>query len=236
MHTVRIGKLHVGRVPRVVGVLASAQALRRAGAGREYDMAEVRFDQFDIEPEPCALQCRRIEAAGTPVLLTIRSTAEGGSWSGHEVERRDLYRRFLRSVSAIDVEIRSGNLRDMAGSATEMGRIVIGSFHDLRRTPDLRTLQRTVRSARAQGAHIVKVATLVRRRQDVITLFELLRMADSGPVCAIGMGPLGVYSRIALPCAGSCLAYGFVDRQVAPGQASCAYLCERLAEYGMRKT
>jgi 3-dehydroquinate dehydratase type I len=130
-------------------------------------------------------------------------------------------------VSAVDIEARSPIFRAVAAAARRGRRLVIGSFHDFKRTPRAAVLGRIVRRARAGGADVVKIATFIRRASDVAVLEGLLRKSR-GPLCAIGMGPRGVRSRVSLACAGSCLVYGYVDRPAAPGQMSCRELGRRL--------
>ena len=44
------------------------------------------------------------------------------------------------------------------------------------------------------------------------------------------MGVLGKISRLLLPCAGSLLNYGYLDRPQVPGQWEATLLKERIAE------
>ena len=56
-----------------------------------------------------------------------------------------------------------------------------------------------------------------------------------GAICVMGMGEAGAISRVALPCAGSCLVYGSLDHATAPGQLSCRELSRELVRWGARK-
>ena len=61
-------------------------------------------------------------------------------------------------------------------------------------------------------------------------LAGLLSRFPHVPLALLGMGSQGPASRVRLPCAGSCLTYGFLDAAVAPGQVAAPELRDRLAE------
>ena len=111
---------------------------------------------------------------------------------------------------------------------------VIGSFHDFGATPDAARLAAVEVRGRAQGADVVKIAAMVKDARDLARLFALPAQAR-GPICVLGMGDRGGVSRVALPCAGSCLAYGSLGKATAPGQWSCRNLAKELARWGVRK-
>lgn len=221
--------------PLIVGSIVSAASLRREARkrGREYDIAEIRLDLIgdDALVAPAA---RAMQRTGTPVLLTIRSRREGGGWKGSEAARLALYEKHLGDVALIDVETRSAIFRKLCARAHDAGCMVIGSFHDFKRTPPAAGLAAIARAARAGGADIVKIATHVARGEDVATLFGLLKTRRGKPMCVIGMGALGAPTRASLPCAGSCLTYGSLGKAAAPGQMSCRALAKRLVQCGCR--
>ena len=233
LHRRNLGGIKLGAVPRVVASVTSAADLRRisSGGARPFDFVEARLDRVGAGTGDLLAQFRRIERSGAPVILTIRSAREGGAWRGSEKDRAALYALGLPSVSAVDVEVRGGTLPSLAVDAHDLGRLVIASAHDFRGTPPLRDLRQLVAKARRHGADVVKIATWVRRAPDAITLFELLREAEAGPLCVIGMGPLGRHTPIGLACAGSCLAYGSFGRAAAPGQLPCGELAALLRRF-----
>ena len=235
MKKIRIGPLGIGSTPRIVGSVVSNRVFARlAGlAQHEFDIAEIRLDLVGLVPG-WVETCSSIEAAGMPVLLTVRSDQEGGRWEGAEKDRVAVYEESLGVVSAIDMEVRSRSFSRTAGAAHRAKCTVVGSFHDFEKTPDKRVLRRVINEGRRKGADIVKIAAMINGREDIITLYELLRDTAGGPLCVIGMGPTAAHTRIGLPCAGSCLTYGYIDRSAAPGQLSCKVLAERLRESGGR--
>lgn len=223
MKTCRMGQLEIGRVPRVVGTVSSLAALRKAAASRArpYDILEVRLDLIGPSTRGWQALCRKAQRAGLPVLLTIRSAWEGGGWEGRDRERAAIYEKALPYVSAVDLEMASQELWPIARKARKAGKTVIASFHDFRGTCPAAKLRGIARHARDMRAHVVKIATYIRDPADAIELFGLLRETSDGPLCVIGMGPLGLHTRVSLACAGSALTYGFIDRSAAPGQLPC---------------
>jgi 3-dehydroquinate dehydratase I len=198
------------------------------------DMLEVRLDLTGQCKGKWVGLCSAIQAQGMPVLLTIRDESQGGQWHGREAERLALYLAGLKSVAAVDVEIGAHALEILAQQAPRCGVMVVGSFHDFSGTPDIIRLRAVEYRGRRMGADVVKIATLVSNPQHLIRLFALPACAK-GPICVLGMGELGAISRVALPCVGSCLAYGSLGKKTAPGQLSCRELAKELARWGVRK-
>ncbi|HBA86190.1 MAG TPA: hypothetical protein DCZ95_19080 [Verrucomicrobia bacterium] len=223
MKKVCMGQVEIGMKPRIIGCVTSVRTAQRIQKRKDlpFDVAEFRADLMGMDKLGDGTLCCEVEKSGRPVLLTVRSKREGGAWAGTGRELIDFYRRLLPQVSAIDAEIRSKTFSDVVQAARGLGKTAVASFHDFERTPSLSRLKEMVKEGRKGGAHIVKVAAMIRKPSDAITLYELLREASAGPLCVIGMGPAGLATRIGLPCAGSCLAYGFIDAIAAPGQLSC---------------
>ena len=225
----------LGKTPLVVGCVASAALLRRCArqAPADCDWVEVRLDLTGpcggAWPELCAAVARR----GRPVLLTIRSAHEGGRWHGRAAERTALYLRGLEVAAAVDVEIESPAFGLVAEAARRRGVALVGSFHDFRGTPGAERLAAIEARGRALGADVVKIAAQVRNAADLARLFALPALAK-GPICVLGMGSKGAISRVALPAAGSCLAYGALAGATAPGQLRCRDLAKELARWGGR--
>jgi 3-dehydroquinate dehydratase I len=229
-------KTRFGQTPLIVGCVESEALLRRCAKKlpSDCDMLEVRLDLTGLCGGRWMELCAAIEAEGMPVLLTVRDESEGGAWRGREAERLALYLTGLKSVSAVDLEIGARALELLAQTAHRRGVKVVGSFHDFTGTPDLMRLNAVETRGRRMGVDVVKIATMVKTPKDLARLFALPANAK-GPICVMGMGEPGVVSRIALPCAGSCLAYGFLEKSTASGQLSCRELAKELARWGGRK-
>jgi 3-dehydroquinate dehydratase-1 len=220
--------------PYLVGVVANAQAVARFAAAPErlVDVLEVRCDLFEGPFDARALErlapaLAGIEAAGTPVLVTLRLASQGGEWTQPDEARLPLYQTAVETVSWVDVEGASAIARDVVAAAHARGRRAILSHHDFQTTPPLAELDRVVTDALAAGADIAKVATLVATNLDRDALFELLAR-HAGRACVIGMGERSSELRTELPARGSRLAYAYVDAPTAPGQLSVLEMDARL--------
>ncbi|MGD9782749.1 MAG: type I 3-dehydroquinate dehydratase [Kiritimatiellia bacterium] len=229
-------KTRFGKSPLIVGCIGSEAQLRRCAKRLplDCDLLEVRLDLTGLCGGHWINHCVAIQRLGMPVLLTLRSDREGGEWKGREAERVALYLAGLKSVSAVDMEIGAHALESLAHTAHRYGVKVVGSFHDFAGTPDLACLQTVETRARRMGVDVVKIATLVKTPADLARLYAVPVQAK-GPICVLGMGRLGSVSRVALPCAGSCLAYGALGRETAPGQLTCRQLAKELGRWGARK-
>ncbi len=228
--SVNFGGLPCGRIPLVVGVVSAERTLDRLGEQhpRSFDAVELRVDFFESGSNQWLISAQKLEAAGIPVLLTIRHRREGGRWSGPEEARIALYLKALPHVSAVDVEIYSEAMPIVARAAAESGKVVVGSFHDFDRTPVEAELSAVVHEGIRAGASIVKIATFIHSDAEAARLKDLLVRFPRQRLALLGMGPLGMETRVSFPMAGSCLTYGFLDESTAPGQLSAAKLRERL--------
>ncbi len=213
----------------VVGVASRIETLSRMSELRSVcDWVEVRADLMGAEADAW-LRAHAPSSDLPPILLTIRSAREGGKWGGSEEERIQRYADLLPYVFAVDVELESEAFSEVAARARAAHRTVVGSFHDFHSTPDLDRLRALIARGERAGADIVKLAVWTASEEEVQRLANLLRHPPAEvPLALMGMGPMGVASRLQLAAAGSVLVYGFLDSESAPGQLSSAELVERL--------
>ncbi|MCZ7592384.1 MAG: type I 3-dehydroquinate dehydratase [Kiritimatiellae bacterium] len=223
--TVHLGFVKIGPAPSVVGVASRMATLNDiASTVPACDVVEVRRDI--IGPE--AARWLRATSAHPPILLTVRAEKEGGKWTDSESVRAAEYIALLPYVDAVDVELESDAFPVVTAEAKKMKRTVVGSFHDFKVTPDESRLHELIERGASAGADIVKIAAWTETEADVERLEALLNIHASAPLAVMGMGPLGVASRLRLAASGSCLVYGFLDEESAPGQLSAAELMRRL--------
>jgi 3-dehydroquinate dehydratase-1 len=234
----------LARGPLLVGVADRPAAVERYAAldpaARVADVVEARLDLFDAPTlDGCAEACARLEAAGTPVLVTLRTAAQGGRFVGGEADRLARFRAALAVASWADVEDDAPIAAEVAAlaGARPAGQIVV-SHHDFALTPPLEALLGIVDRCRIVAGAIAKLATAVRTEADRDALRAVLaRRPDR--TCVIGMEP-GEGLRIELPARGSLLAYGYLDQPTAPGQLSATDTHARLAAgspaYAARKS
>ena len=227
----RAGDLEVtiGKAPRVVGTLSTLGGkfplARRKPA---CDVVEVRLDKTGRPPDWLA-QCQEIQTRGWPVLLTLRLKSEGGQWSGSDARRFPIFEEGLRALSGVDIEWRSRIVYPVAILAKRLRKICVISYHDFKKTPPADELESLILEAQ-QLASIVKVSTRLNNAEDEKTMRWLQTRRWKRPLCLIGMGPAWTHTRLSFPQAGSCLAYGYLDKPVAPGQISAADMTRLLRE------
>lgn len=214
----------IGQEPRVVAVLTSLTAAGRFAnlETKPCHVAEIRLDHIGPDANWLPL-CRTIQQSGTPVILTLRASYEGGKWNGTEEERFKILERALPEVAVVDVELRSG----LAQKLRAGGPQVIASYHNFSSTPKLDELRRTAEMA-FQAGDVAKISTMVNSAEDIRTLEQLLSQNTPSPICVIGMGELGMRTRTEFPRRGSCLTYGYFEDSAAPGQLPAATLMELL--------
>ena len=210
MKTVKIRGVEIGAgIPKIcvpiVGtakkeILEQAAALRTVPA----DMAEWRIDWFenvyDFEALSDVLKELRAVLGDLPLLMTFRTSGEGGEKAIAPEAYAELNIRAARTglIDLVDVELFTGGGIDPedVGRASENGpgqaytaqsagngivrRIireahaanvfVVASSHDFDKTPDKEELIKRLRLMQELDADILKIAVMPRCRKDVLTL------------------------------------------------------------------
>ena len=243
--------------------LAQARTQARSAVDAGADVLELRVDLLEeagalAAPDPLdaaaaaaqVLECLRrlgeaIAAdgadAGAPVLLTCRTTAEGGRAQLDDAFYGALLRSVLDGLAdwaperrpvAIDVEVQRGCLPQVCTQARGLGIDVVASFHDFETTPADEVLEEVLARMAREGADLAKIAVWPTSAQDVARLLGVCARATAGtgeaaaldvPVAAMSMGALGAVSRVA-PAFGTALTFAAVPdeqgeaRASAPGQ------------------
>lgn len=220
--------------PRVVATVHRPEDLDLILAGtvpvETCDLLEFRLDNLRDH-------LKNVEAAmrvsSLPCLITARHPDEGGAGNLSTEERRQLLLRFLPLATLIDVESRSvTDLSDVIHQAGESEVGVIASAHDFTDPMSQEVLERITQDAFDADADVIKIAMKLNTMRDLSRLIDLTDTLSSvgSPVAAMGMGPLGKISRLALAAAGSCLNYGYLAEPNAPGQWPAAELRRLIAE------
>ena len=180
------------------------------------DLVELRVDGVrDLDLEG-ALAGRRL-----PALVTCRPTWEGGRFDGAEEERRRVLERALElGADWVDLEWRGG-FEDVISA--RRGRNIVLSSHDFTGMPA--DLERRYVAMRATGAAVVKIAVHVQSGGDVVRLLRLGRAHSADRSVLLGMGSIGVPTRLLPDHFGSTWTYG--GDRVAPGQVPVSDMIER---------
>ncbi len=178
------------------------------------DILELRIDL--IREDPIRI-LKDLKELGLPVIITNRMKKEGGAWTGSETRRIHELVSLIPHADAVDIELGASNRDLVVKKAKNAGKKIIISMHDFQSTPDLKTLEDSIRESFDAGADIAKLAVMPHSLDDVLHLLEVT-LHSSGAVCTIAMGEIGKHSRAISPLYGSVMTYGYVDIPVAPGQ------------------
>lgn len=236
MKTVKIRGVEIGAgIPKIcvpiVGtakkeILEQAAALRTVPA----DMAEWRIDWFenvyDLEALFDVLKDLRAALGDLPLLLTFRSSGEGGEKAIGPEEYAELNIRAARTglIDLVDVELftAGGVVRRIIREAHAANVFVVASSHDFDKTPDKEELLRRLRLMQELDADILKIAVMPRCRKDVLTLLaateEMTSAYADRPVVTMSMTGTGVISRLCGEVFGSAITFGAAGKASAPGQ------------------
>ncbi|HEY3361446.1 MAG TPA: type I 3-dehydroquinate dehydratase [Methanosarcina sp.] len=227
---IHIGPLDLEKKTAVVAViLEKSLETSKKAAEMGADILEIRLDLLGIKDlETAAETIRKVKSAtGLPVILTNRSSTEGGKWEGKEAERIGLLTNLLfikDGPDAVDIELSAGReaRNRVVEVAKECGKTVIISSHDFSKTPSFQEMKTIFEEAFLAGAAIAKLAVMPHSMRDILDLLRIaLETRESrGAVCAIAMGKLGKHTRAIAPFYGSVLTYAAVEGTVsaAPGQ------------------
>lgn len=187
-------------------LLAEWKAAAEAGA----DLVELRIDCLRRDPDLKRILANRL----TPVVFTIRRGADGGLWRGDEDKRQKLIREaIVMGVEYVDLE---------ADTALQIPRPRFGktqrivSIHDFKRTPT--RLEELYEQIEKGDPDVVKMACLARTLEDASRMLKFVGTTKK-PTIGVGMGSLGLFTRILGAKFGSPFTYaGFnPDQTFAPG-------------------
>lgn len=220
---------------------ADVYAAADAGA----DAVELRLDLMDGVSDDDIRALRDSGPALPPIILTIRSTAEGGAYDGDDADRVCRLIELGPVADYIDVELalwrRSANLRQKvglalrrAGHASQSGGIetieqararkLILSRHDPLTRPA--TLQADFLAMVSDPVcRVAKLAWRARSIRDNFEAFEVMR-GSPAPAIVICLGDTGVLSRVLARKFGAFATFARLDGDLAtaPGQLTIGEL------------
>ena len=208
------------------GQARQARLAQQQGAGA----LELRADLLADPAQVCAALTAVRAASSLPLLLTYRSTTEGGKGAGHGQGYEDYLASLLQlrpAVAALDIEMACLASKALVAEAKAGGYDVVGSCHDFTATPSAAQITQKLAQITAAGADITKVAYMPRTAQDVAALrhaaHDFAGAYPHQPLIAISMGQLGAPSRTDLA---NCLTFATIadGAASAPGQATIAYV------------
>ncbi|RXA19791.1 type I 3-dehydroquinate dehydratase [Methanosarcina sp. MSH10X1] len=225
-----IGSFDLEKKAAIVAViLENSPGTSRKAAEMGADILEIRLDLLGIRDlEIAAGTIEKIKSeTRLPLILTNRSSIEGGKWEGDEAGRIRLLTNLLsleNGPEAVDIELSAGKeeRNRVIKTAKACGKTVIVSSHDFSKTPTFQEMKTIFEEAFLAGADIAKLAVMPHSMRDVLELLRATLDATEtgGAVCAIAMGKLGKHTRVIAPFYGSVLTYAAVEGtfSAAPGQ------------------
>lgn len=194
------------------------------------DVMEWRVDYLeagnDVNAVSSVLPKLREAIGNTPLIFTIRTSTEGGERSYTLEEYKTINMAAIRSgyVDMVDVELCIGDevVTALIDTAHEVGRYVIASNHDFRKTPSKSEIVERLMMMEEKGADVLKVAVMPQNQKDVLTLLGATREVSEErtrkPIVTISMSELGLISRVVGESFGSAMTFAAGSVASAPGQ------------------
>lgn len=236
MQTVRVRNTEIGAgIPKIcvpiVGI-TKEEILTEAKSfdSIPVDVVEWRVDWFegvfDFEKVLEVLKELRAALGETPLLLTFRTSKEGGEKEIADADYAALNIKAAQSgyVDLVDVEIFTGDaiVQEIIQGAHAAGVKVIASNHDFDKTPAKEDIVSRLRKMQQMGADIPKIAVMPQNKKDVLTLLaateEMASQYADRPIITMSMAGTGVISRLCGEVFGSALTFGAAKKASAPGQ------------------
>ncbi|MCK4401816.1 type I 3-dehydroquinate dehydratase [bacterium] len=217
---------NLGTRPYIVAVLdkafiETARSAQKLGA----DILELRVDMLD----PCYHTGEKVSSVirqlkkevKLPVILTIRSSNEGGMARITDSRRLDIFREAISETDLVDIEISSDRINSkVIELAKTRNKKVILSYHNFEKTPALSYLKNQAEKALDMGCDILKIAAMANNIEDVRRLLNFCSVWKKTKISVMSMGYLSEISRLTGFLFGSCLIYGFIDKPAVSGQLS----------------
>jgi len=223
------------RRPLTVGTLVAGFPLHsqwKAASHSSVDVVEVRLDGFSASYRPVEkaarfaldLLKRTKKETGKPVLLTLRAPDERETKKSiakpiSDQTRLKILSPLLPLVQLVDVEIRHQKFaQEMTRLAHRSHVDVIHSLHDFSPGFRLNFLQKWSEVSRRLKGDVFKVA-ITPENNDQLEAFLTWGSRLSNPKrILIGMGAVGLISRLVGFSFRSLLTYGHLGTSAAPGQ------------------
>src|SRR5699024_10746333 len=119
----------------------------------------------------------------------------------------------------VDIEFVTGGkvLSDIVDCADEHGKTVLLSHHNFKETLRLEEMQKLLYNMHSAGGEILKLAFAPNDADDVVNMLKIVKM--------------GKEARLAGGEFGSCLTYGYITKNSAPGQVHAARIKGALKAY-----
>lgn len=218
-----------------IGTISTRRGLNKLSQkAAEADLLEVRVDSLRAQGMSIIDIKEKLQKRKHPILLTLRTTVEGGEYSWKSTERLLAFEELLPVSDAVDLEIRNMRyVKPILQQARDANKMVILSTHSLDRKLTMGKAERLVREFRSYRVDVYKLAGLARTTEDLKVLVQLLMKFPQLRLGLMATGPLAKVSRPVLAALGSKLVYGYLDEPAAPGQPSIKEVRSMLESCGI---
>lgn len=166
------------------------------------DMVELRTDFIKGMK---ADYVKQLKLKGTSIF-TCRSVREGGNFSGPYSEQEAILKAaFSGGYTYVDVAYDNPIIDELT---PEQRKKLLISYHNFKATPASIELMAIIERMRENNPAIIKIATMVKKTNDMFSLVEILRQKrGKEKLVVIGMGEDGRLTRVMFPMMGSYLIY-----------------------------
>ncbi len=188
------------------------------------DLIEWRIDELSAADLKLGAELRK--AMRVPVLVTARTTAEGGKFShgdnrGDQERYRDLLGQAASWADAVDVEYCRSGSAELVCEIEGAGSVPVLSFHEFDRPFNVAQAREHLRRMDQMGPGVAKIAWAVRTADELAQILELQKWAVETltvPSVVIGMGAEGSPTRIGAGARRSAFTFATAGQVTAPGQ------------------
>ena len=193
-------------------------------ANRLADLIELRVDYLRNAGLGLLFQNRK-----KPFIVTHRRKEEGGRYRGDERKRLGVLQEAIDlGTDYVDVELATERSWLQGLIRNKRSTRVILSYHDFRKTPPQKELQKLLDQMVRLEADVVKIVPFARSWEDNLNILSLIPFAEERKqkIVAFCMGEKGKISRIFSPFLGAAWTYASLkpNRNSAPGQLTAQAL------------
>ena len=236
MNTLKVRDLEIGAgAPKIIVPIVGVTKEEIIEEAKTFDsipvdVVEWRVDWFEhvfeFEKVKEVLKELREVLGNTPILMTFRTSKEGGEKAIEAEVYAELNIGAAKTgyVDFVDVEIFTGDdiVKNIIDGVHAEGVKVIASNHDFHKTPAKSDILYRLRKMQDMGADIPKIAVMPQNKRDVLTLLsateEMVTDYADRPIITMSMAGTGVISRLCGEVFGSSMTFGAAKKASAPGQ------------------
>ena len=188
------------------------------------DLIELRVDYLRNAELGLLFQNRK-----KPFIVTHRRKEEGGRYRGDERKRLGVLQEAIDlGIDYVDVELATERSWLQGLIRNKRSTRIILSFHDFRKTPPQKELQKLLNQMVRLEADVIKIVSFARSWEDNLNILSLLPFAKERKqkIVAFCMGEKGKISRIFSPFLGAAWTYASLNQSKtsAPGQLTAQAL------------